>query len=404
METKIYTVEEISNFFLQMLINKTDGKISKISNNSVLRGLAFGVSKVNQKGMKDSALIESELFPDYAYGEYLDKIVQRSGVISRQRNRGSSVYVRLVATPGSIYISSSCTFISTSGYNFVLEEDFVIGEYGYGYAKIRSLDIGANTNVPANTITKITGGPSGHKYLTNEVPAEGGMDIEDDQSLLNRLLQNFNSFAFDTLGKLKSICQILNPLVLDIKKIGFDTNNKTILGIVTSNGTALSEQDLDYLLSKARYYLSLTDIPVANGLDSLPNIVLQNISFTLIDIDFRVDLYNNVNPDIFRQNVQRQISQYLDFRRWGHKAQVDWEELYYIVRNQEGVKSVPEQYFFPHQDIEIPSISYPRLRGFVMRNPTGIVIEDLNGVIAPVYYSPDYSQNVYTQINIDYGF
>ena len=43
METKIYSVDELKNLFLQELLNKTDGKISKISDHSVLNGMAYGL-------------------------------------------------------------------------------------------------------------------------------------------------------------------------------------------------------------------------------------------------------------------------------------------------------------------------------------------------------------------------
>ena len=103
METKIYLVEELKNLFLQELINRTGGKVSKVSDHSVLNGIAFGSAKVFQKSMKDIALLEAELFPEYAYGEYLDKIAQRYGILDRQKELKSSVFVKLVATPNSLY-------------------------------------------------------------------------------------------------------------------------------------------------------------------------------------------------------------------------------------------------------------------------------------------------------------
>lgn len=38
METKIYTVEEYKQLFLEGVINKSAGKVSKVSDNSVLGG------------------------------------------------------------------------------------------------------------------------------------------------------------------------------------------------------------------------------------------------------------------------------------------------------------------------------------------------------------------------------
>ena len=99
-----------------------------------------------------------------------------------------------------------------------------MGESGYDYVKLKSNDLGASTNVPANTINRVTPTPSGHKYVINEVPAEGGVDVESDDSLRNRILQNFNNFAFDTLDKIKSVFQTLNTNILDVKKIGINAS------------------------------------------------------------------------------------------------------------------------------------------------------------------------------------
>lgn len=89
----------------------------------------------------------------------------------------------------------------------------------------------------------------------------------------------------------------------------------------------------------------------------------------------------------------------MDFRNWTG-TKVEWEDLFAIVRTQSGVKAVPEQYFTPHNDIPVTDINLPRLRGFIMRDETGTVIGSNNGAITPVYYGPDYSKNVFNQINI----
>ena len=103
METKIYTVEEYKKLFLEGVINKSAGKVSKVSDNSVLGGVGYGIGKISQKTVKDIALVESEMFPDYAYGQYLDRVAMRTGVSSRQKDRGSSVWVKIVADPGTVY-------------------------------------------------------------------------------------------------------------------------------------------------------------------------------------------------------------------------------------------------------------------------------------------------------------
>lgn len=400
METKIYLVEELKNLFLQELINRTGGKVSKVSDHSVLNGIAFGSAKVFQKSMKDIALLEAELFPEYAYGEYLDKVAQRYGILDRQKELKSSVFVKLVATPNSLYTKEKCLFTSTEGITFKLVNDYKVDSNGYGYAELISTSTGPNTNVPANSITKVTGAPSGHKYVINEVAAQGGLSEEDDQSFLKRILQNFNNFSFETLDKLTYIMQRLNPIVLNVKKAGTNSQGQIVLSVVTCNGSVLTGAELDTLTQGILPYLSLNDLSVTNRLPGTKfPIIVQNAPYTYIDLDFRISLYSDVNPDEFRQKVQEQISQYLDFRSW-KGTKVEWEDLFAIIRTQDGVKSLPEQYFNPHNDLSVSDITLPRLRGFIMRDETGLVIGSNNGAITPVYYGPDYSKNVFNQINI----
>lgn len=399
METQIYSVEEIKNFFIQELLNKVDGKISKVSDHSVLNGVAFGSAKVFQKSMKDIALLESELFPEYAYGSYLDKIAQRYGISARKTNTRSSVYVKLVAEPGSLYIASNCKFTSTEGIVFQLLEDFEMGEAGYAYVELRSTSTGADANVAANTITKASSVPSGHVYVNNDMPASGGIDEEDDQSFLNRIIGGFNNFSFETLDKLVYVMQTINPLVLEIKKEGVNNQGQIVLAVVSSNGGSFTEDELLELSSGILPYLSLADLNISNSLEGQASpVILKNIDYTYIDIDFRIEIYPNVDSDDFRMTVQEQLSSFLDFRNWDSEK-VDWEDLYYVVRNQSGVKSLPEQYFVPREDIDVPSSSLPRLRGFVMRDLNGTPIYSNNDGIVPVYYGPDYTQNVLFSIN-----
>ena len=400
METKIYTVEEIKSLIIESTINKSDGKISKISDNSVLNGISYGVAKVIQKGLKDVALIESEIFPDYAYGQYLDKVGVRSGVKDRLPATGSSVYVRLVAQPNTLYQANSCVFISTTGINFVLSEDFVTPVLGFGYALLKSSDTGSNTNIPANTINQITNKPSGHIYVTNEMDGWGGSDLEGDDFYRSRILQNFNNFAFDTLSKVKAVFSNFNPLILNVKKVGIDEAGRTVLGVITVNGSDLSEFQLQELLNKSKHYLSLEEQGFTGNLGLEPRLKIINLPFTFIDVDFRVDVERGVNIEQVKREIQIAVTKKLDFRYWtGQK--VEWEELYYIIRSVSGVKTIPEQYFSPKIDISVSSSSLPRLRGFIMRNLEGIVIGQSDNII-PVYYSDQYSVNLLSQINTNY--
>ena len=409
METKIYTVEELKNLFLQELINKTDGKVTKVSDHSVLNGVAFGFAKSFQKSMKDIALLESELFPEYAYGEYLDKIAERYGVSPRQKNLGSTVYVKLVAAPYSAYLADNCNFVSSEGQSFELVSDFVVGANGWGYAQLKSVDTGENTNVAAGTINKVTGQPTGHIYVVNELPATGGVSQESDEDFLQRILQNFNNFSFETLDKLTAVYQTINPNVLQVRKVGVNMNSQVVLSIVTVNGATLTSAELDELKQRSTSYLSLQDLFVVNDLQGgLDPVILQNVEVVPIDLDFRVQLDSIVNVEDFKVSAQEALVSLLDISNKTYNT-VEWEDLFVVIKNQTGVRVLPEQYFFagnssswtpssPHSDTTIPATKIARIRSFVVRDLNGVLLFDNEGEFVPYYYGPNYS-NVFSQIN-----
>ena len=79
MITKIVPVSELKQMFLEILLNKTD-KVSDISDDSVLNGIAFGCAKVGQRLLVNQSIVEGHLFPDTAYGIYLDNIESIRGI------------------------------------------------------------------------------------------------------------------------------------------------------------------------------------------------------------------------------------------------------------------------------------------------------------------------------------
>ena len=48
MITKVTSIQSLKQMFIEILLNKTD-KLTDISNESVLNGIAFGVGKIGQK-------------------------------------------------------------------------------------------------------------------------------------------------------------------------------------------------------------------------------------------------------------------------------------------------------------------------------------------------------------------
>lgn len=384
MITKLTSSEELEQLFAEILINKSQGKVNKVSPHSVLSGVASGVAKIGQKTLKEIALIESATFPDSANGEMLDFIAQKSGVAPRFGASGSSTYVRISADEGTTYTKGVNIFATDSGINFDLEENVTIGSAGFVYAKVESTGSGSETNVDPFKINRILVEPTGHKKVLNEYKATGGRGIEQDDVFRVRIKEGANILAKGTLASLEQAFNKINNNVLKIFYQGLNELGKPVLTIVTQNGVDLTDGQLDDLLGRAGEFLSLTDLRPF-GEESY-GIILKNVEYQPIDISFRLSLYQNTDPDEIRKEIQVRISKLLDFRFWNPERKVEWDDLLSEVKNTPGVKYVPDQNFFPRVDVSIERGKLPRLRGFLMLNLGGEIIIDRQNNIDPVFY------------------
>ena len=144
MITKIYTVEQLKSLIAELFYNKTT-RVTAASDESVINALFYGAAKIGQKAMKDIALVESHIFPQYAYGSNLDNAAAMFGVPSRYEASGSSTYLLIRALEGTTYEQATHTFSGENGITFELTDDFTMGVDGFGYVKVRSVEIGKIT-------------------------------------------------------------------------------------------------------------------------------------------------------------------------------------------------------------------------------------------------------------------
>ena len=390
MITKITTVEELKQIFTEILLNKTD-KISDISNESVLNGIAYGCAKLTQRMLTNQAVVESHIFPDTAYGVYLDNLAKIKGISPRNKACGSTAYVRIEGEPGTNYAKDIVTLSSSSGINFVLENDFTLNETGWGYAKVKSKQVGLTSNVDALTINTMNNSPKGHYACTNEYCAVGGMDNESDDIFRMRIKDSVNQLARNTLSYIEQVFMKINNRVLKVYKGGVDGDNKLNLIVVSVNGQDFSEEEFNELLSKSEEYLSLTEILQETTGFSLK---LKNVDWLPIDIDFRASIDTSYDIDNIRKQMQVKISKLFDYRFWKYGDRVEWENMLYVVRSIEGVRYVPDNYFNPQADINVVKYRLPRLRGFILRDLDGNIIADNYAILSSFNY-PNDSDNTF---------
>ena len=398
MITKITPVEELKQIFLEIFLNKTD-KVSDVSDDSVLNAIAYGNAKLTQRTLTNQAIIEGHIFPDSAYGEYLDNLAAIRGVAPRFGAVGSTTYVRVTADEGTSYIAGIHTFTSTSGIVFDLEESGIVGINGYAYLKVRSQQSGLKTNVDALSINKVSPIPQGHISVINEYAATGGSDQESDTLFRERIKTNMNQMSRTTLSYLEQVFMKINPRVLRLHKGGIDSDGKFNLIVVSVNGQNFTTAEFDEILSKSEEYLSLSEL-LREGSDFA--LKLNNVDWLPVDIEFRADIDPAYDIDSVRRNIQIQMNKLFDYRFWKYGDKIEWENMLYAAKNVEGVRYVPDTHFYPQADINDPKYRLPRIRGFIMRDLDGNIIEDNNGVLSDVFYPNEedrsYQESVLTMI------
>jgi hypothetical protein len=386
MNTRVTTITKLKNLFIEIFLNKTD-KVSDISEDSVLNATAFGVAKVGQKALKDIAITSSKIFPDTAYGSYLDESAALFGVSERKGALGSSTYVRVIADEGTTYLLGTHRFVNTNGIVFEMENDFTVGVNGFGYIKVRSVDSGNKTNVEAASIVNVTPRPEGHVAVTNEYQAIGGRDEESDEVLRLRIKNNLNILSISTVEYFTQVFQNIDDRVLRIVNVGTNDDGKRELRVLSQNGIDFIQSELQNMLDQSKNFFPLTD---KNRFGDLIGIELKNIEWYYIGgeqgVDFRVQVEDNYSVDEVRKKIQVNLSKYSDFRFWSIEDTIQWDDMLEIVKETEGVKYVPDKFFNPNNDEAVPLNKFPRIRSFIMRDLDGNILYDSNNVLTPVFY------------------
>ncbi len=385
MKTRLTPTEEFKQIFIENFLNSTDG-VTKIEDNSVLNAISFGIAKIAQKATKDIANVEANIFPDAAVGDQLDNIAANFGISPRKGSSISSTYVRLQADAGTVYQAGVQQFSGNENVLFDLVDDVTIGPLGYSYAKVRSVDAGSRTNVNPFAINSVNPVPAGHTAVLNEYKAIGGRDQEDDATFRLRIKEGGNILARHTLSYLEQVFVNINSDVLRVHFQGFDDNGNIVLSILTQNAVDLTQSELDQLYDEGGDYLAISDLLYPNATSY--GVVLQNITYFPIDIDFRVSIDASFNADDVRVDIQTRISKLLDHRFWRFGIdRVEWDDLLQIVKTTRGVLYTADETFSPRVDLEVPNIQVPLVRSFVMRDLAGAVISDANGVLNPTFYT-----------------
>lgn len=374
---------ELEAIAVEAFINTAE--VTKVSPHSVNLGLIRGNVRGMKLALKDMAVAVARLFPDLASDTLLDEVADDHGVAPRLAAAQSSVFVRLVGDPGTIYLQGVQKVSDSKGNSFDLEADLTLGATGYGYVKVRSQQAGSFTNVDPYTIINVAPAPSGHSACINEYAATGGRDQEDDDTFKQRIKEGPDALAQDTLTQLTQIFIKINPNVLRIIYEGTNIQGKIVLAVLTVNGIDLTSDELNTLLEQGGGYLAFTELaPI--GTRSY-GVLLKNATYGYVDVAFRVQLFTGVSFTSVVKEIQQKFAKYVDFRFWKSTQDVvQFLDLLQIVKTTSGVKFVPDNYFTPSVNQRFRPNVFPRFRSFQVYDLSGAIQVDENGVIANINY------------------
>jgi hypothetical protein len=228
--------------------------------------------------------------------------------------------------------------------------------------------------------------PVGHNYVVNEYAAQGGRDIEQDFLFRRRIKEGPNVLATGTLSALEQAFNKINERVLRVFYYGLNESAKCVLAIASCNGEDFSDSELDELLEEGEKFLSITDLRPFNQ-PQIYGVLLQNVVYQPVDVSFRIELMQNVDPDEVRIDIQTRFSKLFDYRNWKYDRKVEWDDLLEVCKNTRGVRYVPDQFFNPRFDVIVDQGKLPRFRSFQMSDLQGNLIVDNSGNLNPIFYS-----------------
>jgi len=193
------------------------------------------------------------IFPEWAYGEYLDLHANR---VSLKRRPAGYAYaeLKIEGVEGTV-IPEGYSFAVPSVNNqpaieFRTVEEAAIGEEGFTIVGVLAVEAGTKANVPADAIVIMLTPMRGITSISNPEKASGGTEAESDDSLRARILEveqgllgSFTGCDADYIRWAKEIPGVGEPFVI----ANWDPNvkNSVKLVVLDANGEPANDHILE---------------------------------------------------------------------------------------------------------------------------------------------------------------
>lgn len=252
------------------------------------------------------------IWPEFSYGEYLDYHAKTRGM-RRRSAVAATGYIKITGEVGTFipkgYKVCDASINDIPSVDYVTTEEAEIPDSGSVIIPIECTQVGTVGNAPANTIVIPVTKLQGIKSITNEEAVEGGVEIESDDLLRQRIMEA------DLLGR------SLVGNVADYKRWATSVSgvgNATIIpaqdesGIVTIILTDYEGKPAsDSLRDDVYNYIMQPEYPLERL--APPNAVLNIISPTLqpISITATVELKDWANLDSIKAKFLLALESYM---------------------------------------------------------------------------------------------
>jgi len=143
------------------------------------------------------------MFPMWAWGHWLDYHATAAGIKRKEANYSSGILfiVGIVGTKiqkGTIFATSATN--EKASIEFLATADYVVPESGELEISVVAKEVGKNSNVLAGTVNLMSKPIKGIKSITNSSNFTGGTEVEDDESLRERIQETNENINASFVG------------------------------------------------------------------------------------------------------------------------------------------------------------------------------------------------------------
>lgn len=250
------------------------------------------------------------MFPMWAWGDWLDRHAEMCGLVRRPAGYASGILTVQGECGTQIRAGSMFATLATetdSSILFRVGEDTEIPEEGTVDIFVTAVSPGIRSNVPAGAVTLMTVPVKGILNVANKEAITGGTDIEDDESLRERI-QEANAAPISFVGNdtdyirwAKEVVGVGSVVVIP----EWNGPGTVKLVILDSNGKPGNETILDnvyeYIVSPNDRKNRLAPIGATVTVSAPETVEISFSAVVILDKDFTVEAVK----DGFAKNIMR---------------------------------------------------------------------------------------------------